>query len=64
MRMGEAKRQKMYDAIHRSVMELRVEIRMAVSRGEQISAEGLDELLYGLTDTIWSTQKNILGLKP
>ncbi len=61
MRMSETKRQEMYGAIHDPVMILRVEIQKA-AKHKQVSVEGLDDLLFGLVDTIWNNQKDILGL--
>jgi len=62
MRISEDRRQKLYDAIHSQIMELRVEIKMAVNENKPISAEGLDHLLFCLTDTIWNRQKFILNI--
>jgi len=62
MKISENRKQELYNAIQGSIMELRIEIKMAVSSGKSISAEGLDELLYGLTETIWYQQKQILNI--
>lgn len=66
MRISENKKSKLYAAIHDQIMELRIEIKMAVNGGtaKQISADGLDTLLCGLTDAIWSRQKDVLNIKP
>jgi len=50
-------------AIHNTIMELRVEIKMVFNENRGISAEGVDELLYGLTETIWHIQKDVLNIK-
>ena len=62
MKISEKKRQDLYEAIHNPIMELRVEIKMAVASHNKISAEGLDELLSGITDTVWSRQASILNI--
>jgi len=62
--ISEKSKQLLYHAIHEPIMELRLEIKMAVNSGDDISAEGLDSLLRGLIDTIWSQQKHILKITP
>jgi len=63
MKISEKKRQDLYEAIHNPIMELRFEIKMAVASHNKISAEGLDELLSGITDTVWSRQASILNIR-
>lgn len=62
MRISETKQTALYMAIHEQIMGLRVEIKVAASAGRNISAEGLDALLYGLTEAIWCRQKDILKI--
>lgn len=62
MKISEKKKSALYKAIYEPIMELRVEIGMAVKDGKPISTEGLDELLYRIPEQVWNDQKRVLNI--
>ena len=53
MRMSEKKRQELYNAIHITVVDLRIELDLPTAD---------DIKLFALTYKIWSKQKEVLGI--
>ena len=62
MRMSEEKRQRVYNAISRPIMDLRIDIARADSAGNPVSPVEVDGSLFALESRVWEQVKTALGL--
>jgi len=59
MKMSEKRQQELYNAIHESVMRLRI----LIHQNPKIYTEArLDNDLFNLAEDIWREQREVLGL--